>query len=132
MLTIRSSIAAVAVATFLCLCAAGAVSASEATLVKDIRSVGGSDPWWLVPAGERAFFSAHDGKHGRELWVSDGTAAGTRMVKDIRPGATGSQPDTLTRVGSRVYFTANDGRRGRELWVSDGTAAGTHVVKDLT
>jgi ELWxxDGT repeat protein len=132
MLHVRSSVAAVAVATILSLSAAGAVSAAEATLVKDVRAVGGSDPWWLVQAGDRVFFSANDGDHGRELWVSDGSAAGTRMVKDIRPGATGSQPDTLTRVGSRVYFTANDGRRGRELWVSDGTAAGTHVVKDLT
>jgi ELWxxDGT repeat protein len=132
MLVIRSSVAAVVVAALLSMSAAGAVLASEATLVKDIRPVGGSDPRTLVKAGGRVFFTAHDGSHGRELWVSDGTAAGTRMVKDIRPGTRGSRPETLTRVGTRVYFTAHDGSHGRELWVSDGTAAGTRMVKDLT
>ena len=32
------------------------------------------------------YFLADDGLHGRELFVSDGTAAGTRLVRDIRPG----------------------------------------------
>ena len=35
------------------------------------------------------YFSANDNAHGQELWKSDGTAAGTVMVKDINPG--GSQ-----------------------------------------
>ena len=129
-LIVRSSVTAIAVAALLSM-SAGAVSASEATLVRDIKPIGGSDPWWLVKAGEQVFFCANDGEHGRELWVSDGTAVGTRLVKDIRPGTRGSQPDTLTPVASRVYFTAHDGSHGRELWVSDGTAAGTRMVKDL-
>jgi ELWxxDGT repeat protein len=130
MLAIAPTVAAIAVAALLFV-PVGSVSASEVSLVDDIRPVGGSDPRTLVHAGERVFFSANDGEHGRELWVSDGTAGGTRLVKDIRPGTTGSQPDTLTRVGTRVYFRANDGGHGRELWVSDGTAAGTRMVKDL-
>ncbi len=31
-------------------------------------------------------FFATDSTHGRELWVTDGTAAGTTLVKDIQSG----------------------------------------------
>lgn len=36
--------------------------------------------------GYKAFFEATDSEHGGELWVTDGTPAGTKMVKDINPG----------------------------------------------
>lgn len=38
------------------------------------------------------FFTAFEGVHGRELWRSDGTEAGTVLVDDIRPGGLGSDP----------------------------------------
>jgi ELWxxDGT repeat protein len=65
--------------------------------------------------------------------VSDGTDAGTHLVKDVNPGAASSQGSyaTLAAVRDRLFFLADDGTHGFELWVSDGTDAGTHLVKDV-
>jgi ELWxxDGT repeat protein len=75
-------------------------------------------------------FSADDGAMGQELWFSDGTTAGTRLVKDIDPAGS-SSPNRIVNVGLFAMFSANDGSNGAELWRTDGTTAGTMLVKDL-
>ncbi len=84
-----------------------------------------------VVVGSTIFYLGNVSTTGRELWKSDGTAAGTQQVKDIFPGSSESYPRYLTNVNGVVYFTANDGSNGSELWKSDGTAAGTVLVKDI-
>jgi large repetitive protein len=64
--------------------------------------------------------SADDGSAGRELWRSDGTEAGTWLLKDLDTSGSGS-PSDLTRFGSKVYFSGNLW----QLWSSDGSEAGT-------
>jgi len=64
---------------------------------------------------------------GDELWRSDGTTDGTRLVRDLRPGGESSNPTSLQTHGGRLYFLASDGTRFG-LWRSDGTAAGTELV----
>lgn len=99
-------------------------------------SVTFSDPGYIyepqmAPVGSKVFIPANDAVHGKELWVSDGTPAGTKFVKDIYPGTGSGSPTYLTAAGSRVFFLANSPGNRRELWVSDGSEAGTYLVKDI-
>ena len=90
-----------------------------------------SAPQNLTNVNGTLFFTADDNIHGYEIWKSDGTEAGTVMVKDIVSGSSGSNPYQLTDVNGTLFFTANDGVHGFELWMSDGTEAGTVMVKDI-
>ena len=86
-----------------------------------------------IAADGRLFFAAGDGSPtGRELYVSDGTAAGTVLFKDIFTTAfAGSSPDSLTSVNGTIFFSAiGSANQGNELWKTDGTSAGTVIVKD--
>jgi ELWxxDGT repeat protein len=107
-------------------------------LVKDINadSTAGvpnsSVPQDLTAAGPTLFFTADDGTHGRELWKSNGTPAGTLLVKDLNTTSeVSSSPLNLSNVGGVLYFAANDGVNGPELWKSDGTPGNTILVKDI-
>jgi ELWxxDGT repeat protein len=124
---------------FLWLLLAAPLAAAQPTLVKDIVT-SGTDPLTgaasfrpgsLVGMNGVAYFTAFDPVNGRELWRSNGTAAGTVLVRDILPGTNGSEPADLAVVNNTLYFSASDGSSGRELWKSDGTAAGTVRVKDI-
>jgi len=85
----------------------------------------------LTNVGGVAYFAATNGIDGYELWTSNGTVSGTKMVpKNIN--LTGSSlPQNLIDVSGVLYFTADDGGSGRELWTSDGTEAGTYLVEDI-
>jgi len=88
----------------------------------------------LAPFHNGVLFAANDGVHGREMWFSDGTAAGTRMVRDFLPGALGMWDGSnpyITVFGNRAYFVASDTDHGQELWSTDGTDAGSSLFADL-
>ncbi len=88
----------------------------------------GWPPLLQVVNGRLVFF-ANDGVHGSELWTSDGTEAGTRLVKDIFPGPLESTFGYgATVVGGELLFPARSNQNGWELWRSDGTEAGTFAV----
>ncbi|MBL0339820.1 MAG: T9SS type A sorting domain-containing protein [Bacteroidetes bacterium] len=66
-----------------------------------------------------------------ELWKSDGTAAGTEIVKDIFTGNQSSYPTNFTAINGTLYFTAFTNALGRELWKTDGSNGGTQLVKEI-
>jgi ELWxxDGT repeat protein len=91
-----------------------------------------SGPAGITAVGSTLYFSAYDDVSGQELWKSDGTAAGTVLVKDINPTAGfGGNVSYPTAINGTLYFLANDGTSGNELWKSNGTTAGTVRVFDL-
>lgn len=115
-----------------------AALAQPPSRVEDINvtQTGGTwQPWpsgtHFVEMGGAFYFLSSDGIHGTELWRTDGTAAGTRIVKDICPGSCASWILRLAVWGSTLYFAADDGAHGKELWKSDGTEAGTQQVADI-
>jgi len=77
------------------------------------------------------YFSAETLTDQAELWVTDGTPAGTKMLKDINTTSNGSYPRNFEVYNNKLYFTATTGTHREELWVSDGTEAGTMIVKDI-
>ncbi len=111
--------------------------------VADIWPGGGdSNPGGFGPPGSffalgdgRLLFAAADPFRGAELWVTDGTAEGTRLVADINRSASGfggSFPSNFASLGGgRALFTATDGATGTEPWITDGTAEGTRPVADI-
>ncbi|NJL19004.1 MAG: hypothetical protein HC901_01460 [Bdellovibrionaceae bacterium] len=106
------------------------------SLVKDIRPGGaGSAPTDLVYWNGWLYFAADDGTNGVELWKSNGTDAGTVMLKDLYPGSTGNvtnsgSPGQITSGLGLLFFSATDSA-GTEVWRSDGTTAGTFMVRDI-
>jgi ELWxxDGT repeat protein len=77
------------------------------------------------------FFSAYGPGTGEEVWQTDGTAAGTKLTKDIVPGEGHSGPRNLTALNNQIFFNTYDLTFGNELFRSDGTPEGTYLVKDI-
>ncbi|MCC6717883.1 MAG: hypothetical protein IT555_08365 [Acetobacteraceae bacterium] len=110
---------------------------STALLLDAAAGLAGSDPEVLgyllvngVADTTRLLVSLNDVTNGRELWVTNGTAGGTVLFKDLNAGSAGSDPGAWTAVGSHAVFAATTAAAGTELWVSDGTAGGTSLLKD--
>lgn len=106
-----------------------------------LKTFGGSEivPIVLRVVNGKLLFIANDGVHGRELWTSDGTAAGTQLLVDINNGMANGIPDYVDRSTDNIlpvlqntaFFYGDNGTNGIELWKTDGTVAGTQMVVDL-
>jgi ELWxxDGT repeat protein len=101
-----------------------------------------SSPIFQGQVNGKLLFTANDGIHGYEYWVSDGTEANTRLLKDINPGpenvssfmaggALGWQAVYRFTWKDRFYFLSSIGKRNVALWQTDGTEEGTKKIMDL-
>lgn len=78
------------------------------------------------------FFTANDGIHGNELWISDGTEIGTNLVMDLNIGTGASDPFNFTEFNGAVYFSANNGVVGRELFKVELNSLNNSVFENLS
>ena len=96
----------------------------------------GISPKNFIATGNKLFFQMAI-NNGLELWVTDGTEAGSREVINLDPGTSngvqynGTQEATMIAYKDRVYFAGETSLSNYELFASDGTAAGTLLVKEL-
>ena len=86
-------------------------------------------PIHLTSTGDRAWFTAWTQANGVELWVTDGTKDGTRLVTDLIVGPESGAPRELTVFDGKLQFSALAPRTSaglpRRAMTTDGTAAGT-------
>lgn len=85
----------------------------------------------LTPFKNGFLFSASTTTEGTEPWFTDGTEAGTNIVRDIVPDAGRSFPNNYAVLGDRAFFTAEESATGVELYVTDGSEGGTVLFADL-
>lgn len=93
----------------------------------------GRIPRNLGRIGDRIYFSDDNTGSGVEMYVTDGTPAGTGLFMEIAFGSNSSNPGQFTPLGTtgQFLFSASDFINGQELWISDGTPANTRMVANL-
>lgn len=105
-------------------------------LVKDINPGRGSIldesavpflDFTLFPWREQLIFSADDGSRGTELWSTDGTPSGTRLLANLQDDPSGSSPRGFIEFQGQIFFEASDG-----LWTTDGTTDGTQLFSNVS
>ena len=126
-----------ALLSFLVLAAVAEPAAAQtASLVEDIhpgKIDTGAYPDEMWSFRDKVLFTAQEPSSGSELWITDGTGAGTRLLADFAPGEDSSRPEILVETGSLVFGVAGRysdccGTSPYFLWRSDGTREGTFLL----
>lgn len=74
------------------------------------------------------FFFGNSANYGREIWKTDGSVAGTTVVKDINPGANSSIVygyEKMYQFNNKIVFIARDSNYNLGLWSTDGSSINT-------
>ncbi|MCA8968357.1 MAG: hypothetical protein KDC95_01185 [Planctomycetes bacterium] len=79
----------------------------------------------------RVYFRGLDAQRGEELFATDGTFGGTKLVSDIAGGASSSSPRAFVSTQLGLCFCASTPTHGEELWLSQGTPSSTQLLADI-
>ncbi len=101
-------------------------SAAGASMFADFEEWGYYEPMNFTSVDSLLFFTMNQSTTGIELYVTDGTTQGTRMVIDFYPGPNSSNPNLLTALNSRLYLAFQSSNQ--TLYSTDGTAKGTEIL----
>ncbi len=86
----------------------------------------------FLKAGSRTYFIASETATGRDVWVTDGSSAGTHIVSDLGAPSAGAPPQLIGLFGSDLIFLQPDATLVTQLYRTDGTSAGTRALTSLT
>jgi ELWxxDGT repeat protein len=111
-------------------------------LVKDINKTVGngyhnrnSRPYQFYAYNNKVLFTADDGIYGEEVWVTDGSPEGTKMLVETQPGITERGDFNYYRpFGGQLLFQAskNNVVSSYDIWKTDGTPEGTQMLKSMS
>ncbi len=88
----------------------------------------------MITVGDRVLFTADDGIHGLEPWVTDGTAEGTSLLGDFLPGPGTSYPwlvGTTQSFGASFAVMEEPSDSSSWYWLTDGTVEGSRRLFDV-
>lgn len=106
-----------------------AANSDNIELLKDINPSGSALISVKLVSESTVYFMADDGVHGSELWKTDGTSAGTVLIKDITEGTASSFLSNFVwdEVEQFFYFVETG-----NIWKSDGSFANTIEIYSRT
>jgi ELWxxDGT repeat protein len=86
----------------------------------------------FISAGTKSYFLANTTAAGQQVWVTDGTSAGTHQVTDIiSTDQTYGTPILLGLIGTNLVFAQIVSNNTMQLFLTDGTAAGTSTLSNF-
>ncbi len=106
------------------------ISDGTATGLKPLRELRTPSNNRYLECNRLNYFLAQDTENYIELWATDDTAAGTYLVKKLKP-AKWDHTVLMDCFNNKLYFTGKNAKHGKELWVSDGTERGTKLLKEI-
>ncbi|HWB06552.1 MAG TPA: ELWxxDGT repeat protein [Verrucomicrobiales bacterium] len=86
---------------------------------------------YVVAVNGNAFFLGADASGNTELWKSNGTAAGTTMVKNLSGGPGSGAQILPVSANNRLFLIKHPTQQTSELWSSDGFPDGTIKLSNL-